>query len=573
METKYTQIPFGVKKDAELKGWEYTIPEGMEAIIKDGKVIVRVKENEDDKMRKAALKGIEYLERILGWDAIGDTDILDVKEYLEKQKDEQYVIDLSLEQEAYIMSEKFKEAEKEKDKFTALRFLQCLESFDKFREGEHYWLEYIGGDMYVGRSDNVLGEKFHITPRQLFTLFSDKLEEVQCPPQEEKQLSPRSESVLIKSPSNEEIIDALLHHLSEQDGILTAIDGVSTKAIMSYLEKQKEPENVSATTMIPSCWTEKQKEQKDYNKLYEDIGKSEWFKKSYEGKSLGCNSEQEEQKPVEPIEFSNEFENQVSHLLTSVLNGEHEYNEDFVRYVAQSLLGYAKKKLKNAEQKPAESISRLTVQGKGVYKICPRCKERMVRDDSKIYTSIPPKYGYECPKCGEMEFDTVMYDSPEMEEQKPAEWSEEDEEMLEDIKFSFTYNKGEMTDALIAQYNRFFDKIKSLKPRLKQEWSEEDKRKLNRIYEILGHAADDKGFLTSKRIIGDNEAIELQDFLKSLRPQQNSSPYPTKEVIFDYPHWKPTKVQMDALKEAAEYYFYIGRGATLRLLYNDLQKL
>lgn len=51
------------------------------------------------------------------------------------------------------------------------------------------------------------------------------------------------------------------------------------------------------------------------------------------------------------------------------------------------------------------------------------------------------------------------------------------------------------------------------------EWSEEDKRKLNRIYEILGHAADDKGFLTSKRIIGDNEAIELQDFLKSLCPQ------------------------------------------------------
>ena len=50
----------------------------------------------------------------------------------------------------------------------------------------------------------------------------------------------------------------------------------------------------------------------------------------------------------------------------------------------------------------------------------------------------------------------------------------------------------------------------------KQEWSEEEKQKLNRIYEILGHAADDKGFLKSKRIIGDKEAIELQDFLKSL---------------------------------------------------------
>ncbi len=82
------------------------------------------------------------------------------------------------------------------------------------------------------------------------------------------------------------------------------------------------------------------------------------------------------------------------------------------------------------ERKPAESISQLTVQGKGVYKICPRCKERMVRDDSKVYTSMPPQYGYECPKCGEMEFDTVMYDSPEMEEQKSTEWSEEDEKML-----------------------------------------------------------------------------------------------------------------------------------------------
>lgn len=53
----------------------------------------------------------------------------------------------------------------------------------------------------------------------------------------------------------------------------------------------------------------------------------------------------------------------------------------------------------------------------------------------------------------------------------------------------------------------------------KPAWSEEDKRKLNRIYEILGYAADDKAFLKSKRIIGDKEAIELQDFLKSLRPQ------------------------------------------------------
>lgn len=66
---------------------------------------------------------------------------------------------------------------------------------------------------------------------------------------------------------------------------------------------------------------------------------------------------------------------------------------------------------------------RLTVNGKKTYimktyKICPHCKSRMIRDDSKVYTSMPPQYGYNCPKCGAMEFDTVMYDNPEMEEQK-----------------------------------------------------------------------------------------------------------------------------------------------------------
>lgn len=48
---KTIEIPFGAK-DSELKGWEYTIPEGMEAEIKDGKIIVKQKESEDERIRK-----------------------------------------------------------------------------------------------------------------------------------------------------------------------------------------------------------------------------------------------------------------------------------------------------------------------------------------------------------------------------------------------------------------------------------------------------------------------------------------------------------------------------------------
>ena len=47
-------------------------------------------------------------------------------------------------------------------------------------------------------------------------------------------------------------------------------------------------------------------------------------------------------------------------------------------------------------------------------------------------------------------------------------------------------------------------------------WSEEDKRKFNRIYEILGMAADTHAYSTTCRLIGDKEAIELQDFLCSI---------------------------------------------------------
>jgi hypothetical protein len=108
------------------------------------------------------------------------------------------------------------------------------------------------------------------------------------------------------------------------------------------------------------------------------------------------------------------------------------------------------------EQKPVESISQLTVQGKGVYKICPHCKERMVRDDSKVYTSMPPQYGYNCPKCGAMEFDTVMYDNPEMEEQKPIQTSEK-KEYIRTLKSLISDFIRDKQPEDVAYYQRIYD--------------------------------------------------------------------------------------------------------------------
>ena len=52
------EIPFGAK-DSELCECEYTIPEGYEAEIKDGKVIIKKKESEDERIRKELIAAFQ----------------------------------------------------------------------------------------------------------------------------------------------------------------------------------------------------------------------------------------------------------------------------------------------------------------------------------------------------------------------------------------------------------------------------------------------------------------------------------------------------------------------------------
>ena len=245
---------------------------------------------------------------------------------------------------------------------------------------------------------------------------------------------------------------------------------------------------------------------------------------------------------------------------------------------------------KQKEQKLTESILRLTVQGKGVYKICPRCKSRMIRDDSKVYTSMPPQYGYNCPKCGTMEFDTVMYDNPEMEEQiidsaplytieqvdekirEAKEWSDEDEKMLLSIINAF--RNGTVSTIGQEQWLKNLPKRFNLQP--KQEWSEEEKDKLNSIARLIVNANAHGNYL-----IGDKEATDLQHFIRSIvKPTTNLAEWSENDeaqlddiekAISNYydlnhapqyhywleqrlkslhPSWKPSKEQIGALDYA-----------------------
>ena len=64
-------------------------------------------------------------------------------------------------------------SEKEKNEIVSGKFLYALTDFSLFKKWEAYWLEYVGDDTYVGRSDNILNEKVVITPYQLANYFSE----------------------------------------------------------------------------------------------------------------------------------------------------------------------------------------------------------------------------------------------------------------------------------------------------------------------------------------------------------------------------------------------------------------
>lgn len=133
-------------------------------------------------------------------------------------------------------------------------------------------------------------------------------------------------------------------------------------------------------------------------------------------------------------------------------------------------------------------------------------------------------------------------------EQKPAEWSEEDNDMLNRCISLMSYNDAAKEET---------DWLKSLKervqPQLKQEWSEEDERMLDIILNDINYAQ--KNFSSSKL----TPYIRKVDWLKSLKDRYT---------------WKPSDKQMQALSNAGNSFRPFEEGhKILWSLYNDLKKL
>lgn len=129
----------------------------------------------------------------------------------------------------------------------------------------------------------------------------------------------------------------------------------------------------------------------------------------------------------------------------------------------------------------------------------------------------------------------------ELEKKKPA-WSEEDEEMCQNI-LECLRNGWRKLPTDILKYESW---LKSLRPQPKQEWSEEDERLLSKLQLYVDMECFDR----------ECNGQDLLDWLRCIK-QRNT--------------WKPSKEQLEFLQLYADQNNY--DGTVLTSLLNDLKKL
>jgi len=137
-----------------------------------------------------------------------------------------------------------------------------------------------------------------------------------------------------------------------------------------------------------------------------------------------------------------------------------------------------------------------------------------------------------------------------LKEQKPVEWSEEDE-----ANFKW-FDKFFRAESVIANGRDIpQDKylwFKSLRPQPKKEWSKKDKKILQSLHHVM-NCTDAQNAVKRDGL----NIADVCDFLFSVEP-----------------NWKPSKEQMDALRYCCKYWsMRDGYKEVLESLYNNLKKL
>jgi len=483
------------------------------------KLFPELKESEDERIRKALIRNFtnQHSGNFPTADGFTREQIL---AWLEKQGEQN--------------TANFEEAEKEKNDFVSGQFIECRKSFNEFKEFGSYWFEYVGDDTYIGRSDNILNQRFHITPQQLFTLFTHQ----HCPKDNKKQGENELEKY-INDQRNKKDFYCESKEMSWNEMSLNVRKHDYPYYFKGDLdcypfnvEKQGEktiPKNIddAALQYVDTCAV-------DGEVTHDNITEPYWNNHSMmNAYKAGWLEKQGEQKPIIIIP---QFK--VGDIIKpKPYNEEHlikDINENGYVLDVDIIIPFKDEDVwEIVEQKPTWSEE----------------DEKMI-EACLLFVNANRTHPL-ATKC----IDWLNSLKERIQIQLKQEWSEEDERNLKGIIDEIEANKNNAPDYDLATYDRFLSWLKSLKDRVqshqKQGWSEEDNERLLRIHQFIW---------ANRR--GDTDEIYQQeqdaDWLMTLKPQN---------------HWKPNEEQIKSLRIALQTMHYSKDKENVLVILEQLIKL
>jgi hypothetical protein len=245
-----------------------------------------IRESEDERVRQRFINLVKMSSEVGGF-ALHKWEADEMLAWLEKQGE----MDMK----------SYKAAEDEKREFVGDGFIKCYADFQDFKEGETYWLEYVGNDNYNVRSDNLLGKTYHITPCQLYTIFK-KMTWLEKQDEQKPQKALTWKHWENGIAGNGEGNDAFLikwspWHYSVSSCLGSECDYIELSELDELLRKP------------------------NFRERYNRIKDSEWFKKTHEGMSVG--EDDEIKTPEESLGIDSDTYNEI---VDECIYGEQEPN-------------------------------------------------------------------------------------------------------------------------------------------------------------------------------------------------------------------------------------------------------
>ena len=273
-------------------------------------------------------------------------------------------------------------------------------------------------------------------------------------------------------------------------------------------------------------------EKRDFNKLYEDIAESEWFKESYHGKSLSCDEPQESS---EDDTMRKELKQRI-HSLENGLQAMKElidsdaWLEKQKAPVNTSASTMAPSCWEEQKSSSTEDMPYITDEHFWEREHADSFKYKLAEYMTKNCRKEEGPYGYTYGISAESIL--KMAEEELLKRgvvQKPAEWGEKDEEHLNRIDRALVILE---TDHPRINTSGDRDWLKSLHP-VKQEWSEEDEEMISSIEQWLH---EEKPEYVEKELA----------WLESLRPPQYCENCKLKRILKNF---RFTKEQVEQLKK------------------------